>query len=241
MNFSAPGFSLTNDYDELSNAYRAERISDLARLGGHDLSSMQAMQHDYQSYTHRDLLPTLRALTTFQGTPALSLSAAHWALTLVDWDGVAEVGSKSATVFNRWLQSLYTLAAAETGQEQWTNLEYLLQALSSTTPDSNCLRGQSSCLAFAAACLNNVTALPDPVPGWGQGVHTATFAHQLLASTPLACVVDRSVAHGGDEHTVNVGGYSGSFAADGTQPMTQVPLSPSCPRDRYMIVAWWCL
>jgi penicillin amidase len=53
-----------------------------------------------------------------------------------------------------------------------------------------------------------------PVPLWGSpDAHQAVFAHQVLGQSPLACLADRSIAHGGDYTTVNVGPFS--FDADG--------------------------
>lgn len=70
----------------------------------------------------------------------------------------------------------------------------------------------SNCLAFAAVQLNQVieqyqvgSTMNKPVPRWGMDVHRAVFEHQILHTTPLACLGDRQVEHGGDDSTVNVG------------------------------------
>ena len=88
--------------------------------------------------------------------------------------------------------------------------------VSSSSSSSSSLPSSSSsstnCLAFAAVQLNQVieqyqvgNTMKKPVPRWGIDVHRAVFEHQILHTTPLACLGDRQVEHGGDDSTVNVG------------------------------------
>ena len=84
-----------------------------------------------------------------------------------------------------------------------------------------CMRGgEADCLARAAdAFVEAVAATTGVVNGslsglvsgdphvWGVENHHARFEHQVLHSSPLACLADRTVGHGGDFSTVNVGGF----------------------------------
>ena len=48
-------------------------------------------------------------------------------------------------------------------------------------------------------------------PAWGSDVKPVTFEHAILSGSPLACLSDRRVVHGGDEFTVNVGAWDGTL------------------------------
>jgi acyl-homoserine lactone acylase PvdQ len=67
--------------------------------------------------------------------------------------------------------------------------------------------------AFALAALRKVTdARQDE--GWGVApIHQAKFVHQVLDSSVAKCAADRTIPHGGDEHTVNVGHWDFADAA----------------------------
>ena len=65
------------------------------------------------------------------------------------------------------------------------------------------------CAAYPRNAL--VSASVNAIEGakWGvNGIHQATFVHQVLTHSPAKCAADRSVAHAGDDSTVNVGTYS---------------------------------
>jgi hypothetical protein len=69
------------------------------------------------------------------------------------------------------------------------------------------LTGQPvSCLVWAADALNRVAGGNTDLQ-WGSEVHRARFVHPILGATPVACIACRSTNHGGDDSTVNVGGY----------------------------------
>ena len=80
------------------------------------------------------------------------------------------------------------------------------------TEDRNAT-GRAACLAhgdcrrFAAQQLNDVAGGVEvgDAPAWGKDNHKAVFASQTLGKTPLACLANREVGHGGDDDTVNVG------------------------------------
>jgi penicillin amidase len=53
---------------------------------------------------------------------------------------------------------------------------------------------------------------------WGtssSNVHVAVFTHQVLSASPLACIANREVEHGGDFSTINVGGFDSSKGSFG--------------------------
>ena len=63
------------------------------------------------------------------------------------------------------------------------------------------------CIVCRAICLTICSdSLPPSPPLLLQDTHQAKFTHQVLSHSPLACLADRQVEHGGDESTVNVGG-----------------------------------
>jgi acyl-homoserine lactone acylase PvdQ len=111
--FTAPGFSLSNDWDEISTGYRAERITNLIEQGSGKgildvklgVPAMQAMQLDVISYVFRDFKPVLAAMDS----ATLSVQASEWRSLLLGWDGDMKVGSREASVFNRWMLELETL------------------------------------------------------------------------------------------------------------------------------------
>lgn len=94
--------------------------------------------------------------------------------------------------------------------------QYLLRVFSNQlTNDTNCRVGAGEgARASLPTCTGYAGALVDAVANsrsysdesWGQhGLHLATYHHQILTASPLACIADRSVEHGGDFSCVNVG------------------------------------
>lgn len=78
--------------------------------------------------------------------------------------------------------------------------------------------GYTTCNAYLAGQLESVAAQyglgsngspsggdAGKIPRWGTDVHQATALHQILDGSPLQCLADRKVAHGGDDNTVSVG------------------------------------
>ena len=75
---------------------------------------------------------------------------------------------------------------------------------------------------FQAACASHTPLMPftQLADGVGEDVHAAAITHQVLGGSLLACLADRAVAHGGEDFTVNVGGYD---LDDATQTQTHGP------------------
>lgn len=157
--------------------------------------------------------------------------------------GDEDTRAVTATQFAMWYTDMSTLAAAETNASggHYENAVYLMNALNATadTPaDRNCLLHlSSSALAAAVASASGSTAIPaclqwasgrldsiataqggddgtDGVSAWGNGVHHAYMQHPVLSGSPVGCISDRSVTHGGDPSTVNVGGYQMDASKD---------------------------
>ena len=208
--FGKAGFTLTNDFDD-TVSYRAERITDLitqmstlTKKGGAklDTAGMQKIQLDLMSYTFRDLKPLLEHM----GTAGLSADAVAWRKKLLSWDGVMAVGAEEATVFNGWVAKLRTLAGPEIAAKDLEDAIFLVHAfVHAWDSDPACLK-HGDCRKFAAQQFNAVAAhAVGDVAAWGKDNHKAVFASQTLGKTPLACLANREVGHGGDDDTVNVG------------------------------------
>lgn len=210
---------LTADWDEGSDGYRAKRITDLILAGGvaHDVASMEAIQHDTVSYLAKDIQALVAALP-----PAALLTAggAGVRARFSAWDGDMSVGASTPTLLAAVWQHLAALGTEETGGKYWGNPVFVVAALNASgPPDPACLAaGAASCSAFLASVLDDVGSAYSlgadgaettaRVPVWGRDVHLATAIHQTLDGSPLQCLADRSVPHGGDDFTVSVGSYA---------------------------------
>lgn len=220
-----PGYkhNITFDWDAGSNGYRAKRITDMVCAGGSgggklSAADMQRIQLDSTTYLGRDVAMTVAAkLENGKLTP----EAQQGKRALEDWDHTAEVGSTEQTTAVRLFASMARLAGAETGTEVWGDAVFALRAMRDGDPACERADGDASCLTFFAKALHNAS-VPDGRPAeWGTpGRHMATFTHQVLGKSPLGCLADRTVGHGGDFSTVNVGH---SKLTDPTFPQTAGP------------------
>jgi acyl-homoserine lactone acylase PvdQ len=125
-------------------------------------------------------------------------------------------------VWDNWVFLLNALASDNDGGEGAAQTA----TVTATNTDPACrAAGFETCLAWAAAAVDSVAGAYglqanedgtlaagalDAVPGWGTDVHFVQMQHQVLHSSPLACVADRTVGHGGDSTSVNVGGFAWS-------------------------------
>jgi hypothetical protein len=117
-----------------------------------------------------------------------------------------ELGSSTATMFAAWTVELSKLASVETGQPHWRDWAFLRSAY--LTGDSSCGDTATSCAEQAASAMNAAAErLGRRPPDWGEGLHQAAFSHPVLSSSMLGCLVDRLAAHGGDDSSINVGGF----------------------------------
>lgn len=219
VNYS--GVFITDDWDSESDGYRAARITEMIQASVmHDVASMQAIQHDTLSLWAKDVIAIIAALP-----PSLLSSPGAKALQtrFTAWDGNMAVNSYTATLFAELWQRLATLGTVETDSQYWGNNVFLLNALTSdATPagtDVACKNaGYTTCNAYLAGQLESVAAQyglgsngspsggdAGKIPRWGTDVHQATALHQILDGSPLQCLADRKIAHGGDDNTVSVG------------------------------------
>jgi penicillin amidase len=211
---------LTSDWDEGSDGFRARRITQLISAGAprHSAATMAAIQGDVVSGAARDFAAALRANVSDALFAAGGGGRALRDL-LAAWDGSTAVGSREATLWADLYAELARLPAAETGLAFWSDPVFLLNAIERGDP-ACALAGFPSCGAFAAAALDRVAVRNGlgpgassaslgaaSVPAWGVDVHVLQADHAILSASPLACVADRDVAHGGDEYTVNVGTF----------------------------------
>jgi len=214
-------YNLTVDWDSGSDGYRAKRISQLIQESPLPLTpdDMVRIQTDYTSLAQRDLAQALYNVndTLFrEGGGGIVLKN-----LLYQFDGNLIVGSQIATLWADVLGQLSQLANREVGN--WVNMVFLLNALESDaigSTDQACLAlSFTSCAAFAANALDVVADMRgisasgslNQVPAWGIDIHKLNINHAVLSASPLACVADRIESHGGDDFTINVGGYSGNM------------------------------
>lgn len=218
---------LTSDWDEGSDGYRAQRITNMIQASSsHDASSMQGIQQDYTSGWARDLSAAIAALPASFLKTSGGLGLKN---RLGNFNSVMSIGSRTATLQVLVWQELAKLGAKEAGGTYWGDVIFLRNALSSdarNATDVACLlEGFSSCNAYLASVLDGVAsrhAITDAASGtpaggdtvsgsdtatlrWGIDVHKAIAVHQILDGSPLQCLADRTISHGGDDFTVDVG------------------------------------
>ena len=110
-------------------------------------------------------------------------------------------------MFNGWVEKLRTLAGPEIAAKDLDDAIFLVHAfVHAWDSDPACLK-HGDCRRFAAQQFEAVAGGVEvgDAPAWGKDNHKAVFASQTLGKTPLACLANREVGHGGDDDTVNVG------------------------------------
>jgi penicillin amidase len=207
---------------EWTEPFRAQRIRDLiaqkARLGPDDFAAIQA---DTFSPHARSLLPVLLSKVR----PVDSRDAQAIAV-LKQWDFDANRKSQAAAIFQAWLVELTpAIVGDELGPQLTDNYmgldrssfvaRFLLQTLSAAdNPWCDDVRtpGRETCTDVVSSALHAAVArltksLGDDLSRWRwDAVHVAVFPHLGLdAVTWLRPMLSRSMPHGGDWSTVNVG------------------------------------
>ncbi|KAA0150460.1 hypothetical protein FNF29_05263 [Cafeteria roenbergensis] len=200
--------NITFDWDAGSNGYRAKRITDMVcagSSGGAKLSAadMRRIQLDSTTYLGRDVAMTVAAkLENSKLTP----EAQAGKRALEGWDHSAAVGSTVQTTAVRLFAAMARLAGEETGTDVWGDAMFALRAMRNGDPACQRADGDASCQTYFAKALHNASVADGHPAEWGTpGRHMATFTHQVLGKSPLGCLADRTVGHGGDFSTVNVG------------------------------------
>lgn len=208
---------ITGDWDSGSDGYRAKRITDMitgtnsatgepaSTTPLHTVDTVKQMQSDVLSGVVLDfqthIFPLLQPHTV-DGKNVLS----EWKT----WDGHMDVGSVNAQRFERFFLSLQSLPSKEVNQSRWSDAMWLLYTFTGQVDDPNCdWKGSTAtkptCLQFASVAVDRIAALNVESQRWGIDCHRAEYEHQVLGASPLACMANRKVAHGGDHSTINVG------------------------------------
>ena len=240
---------VSRDWDEPSDGYRALRIQTVllnaqqrgGHLPNHSLFSMRALQADTHSLLFEDFRPLIANLK-----PRTD-AGQQWQLRLQAFGGDMAAGSEEATVFQLFYRYLCTLPYKETNATH-CNPVYLYNVFIQGDKDPNCDKpppplnapqppssppvgkppASPGCLAWASDGFDDVVAgNARHAPGWGTDVKQVSFAHAVLSGSPLTCLSDRRVAHGGDEFTVNVGPWSLTADGGGFYTTASVPRSSS--------------
>ena len=209
-------YFLTADWDCGGEGYRAARISQQlalqgARPEGHTVGSTAALQTDSLSLFALALCELLTAARVVPATPGGAALAAR----LAAWDKSMALGSTLAPQFADVWARVSVLGAGQgsSGESSvWTDPQFLLAALASEADPACAEAGHASCAAFAASALDASAAHFESLqaaalPQWGVDLHLARAEHEVLHGSALGCLGDRSVGHGGDAYTVNVGGF----------------------------------
>jgi penicillin amidase len=199
---------IASDWDAGSSGYRALRITQEIRRIANTSSrvtprSMQALQNDRVSLDVFDWMVLLQRISP----ASLSQDAASWRSKLLAWDGNTLPGSLETSVYVGWLRELSRLPAAEVGTSLWLDQTYLQNVLIRHQSDPNCDSNSTapdSCLAFASRAFETAVAAHSDQE-WSRDVHPLVLAHPVLNNTPIECLVNRRVAHGGTDETINVG------------------------------------
>jgi penicillin amidase len=218
----APPAALPPLGGEWTEPYRAQRIMDLLRqkprLTPDDFAAIQA---DTFSLHAQALLPLLLAHVhpqTAQDEQAVAL--------VRQWNGDARGDSAAAAVFEAWLFELTpAIAGDELGPQLTANYQdldrtsYVARFLARTLAtadnpwcDDRRTAVRETCDAAVSTALHaGIARLAGQLGGdmtrwrW-DGAHKAVFAHSTLDSVPIVgWFLRRSVPHGGDWSTVNVG------------------------------------
>jgi penicillin amidase len=198
---------ITADWDETSDGYRALRITTMLRdmiANGStiDAAAMREVQLDYVSFAARDLMAMLPS-----HSDGLNKDGAAMVSMMRSWDYDMKVGVEEPTVYMYWYREMIKMARYGTGQTYWDNVEFIKTILRRNSDPACTAAGHTTCQAASAAAFNRVGArlTNSGAHRWGEDLHLAHFKHQVLGATPLKCLSDRYVGHGGDAFTINVG------------------------------------
>eukprot|EP01087_Luapelamoeba_hula_P020066 TRINITY_DN6768_c0_g1_i2.p1 TRINITY_DN6768_c0_g1~~TRINITY_DN6768_c0_g1_i2.p1 ORF type:complete len:1035 (+),score=159.34 TRINITY_DN6768_c0_g1_i2:419-3106(+) len=204
--------------------YRGQRIVDLIEAKKkHSMEDMKQLQGDVVTLAYSALRPVLAGIVVPAGSKQRS-GIIKWRDRLLKWNGDTAIDSQEATVFKTWSLELSRLPVKEVGQTFWDNLLYVVNSLTPSTPhgsnnttpsttDDECVRaGFKDCPTFAGLAFERAMQSFEKdgdvsIPTWGE-LHKVKMPHLLFGQTPLGCVFERSAAHGGDDFTVNIGGWS---------------------------------
>ncbi|WP_437905384.1 penicillin acylase family protein [Sorangium sp. So ce327] len=215
-----PGYPhwITSEWD---HPYRAERITALLdATARHSVQSFAAIQMDVRSGTAELLLPALLRA-------ASPTSEAQRALLdrLRAWDLQMRAGAAEPLIFAAWLRELSRQIYEDElgdlfGPAFGERLAFLRNVLSDvdgqarwcddvrTEPRESCDEAAGRAFQRAIAYLEERYGGDPATWSWG-AAHPARSQHAVLGGVPvLSRWFDVEVASAGDNHTINLGGYS---------------------------------
>jgi len=206
-------------------AYRAQRITQL--LNAKEKISPEdhaAIQSDTVSLQSRELLPLLLKLVTAGDEPerrAIEL--------LKGWDGDTRGDSAAAAIYETWLARLpRAIAGDELGSELISRYEnrfdYVSRFLLFVAEDPNCewwddltTPERETCSSVLESTLHLALSdlranLGEKMESWRwDKIHNVVFQHRPFHNIGLLRrFFSRSVPHGGDKSTINVGPFGSS-------------------------------
>jgi acyl-homoserine lactone acylase PvdQ len=165
----------------------------------------------------KDLVPILQEIPSSAFDSQTAVDARNM---LIGWDRRALRGGEEGSIMQYWYRELSKLASSETDKKFWNDPIFIYNLLNGThgafdpacNITSSLPNATISCLEAAAWTFEKAVhqsshkrGVHRIAPLWGEEVHHAVFPHALLDGTPLACLANRDVPHGGDMSTVNVG------------------------------------
>ena len=169
------------------------------------LEDMIAFQMDVQS----NLFQNLKYVFT-----SMNSTNKDWQTKLANWDGIENLTSQEATIFEKWLKYMSKLPEKEIGFPR-DDLIWLVSAMKRN--DSTCgnFHGKS-CLQYAADSFDNAISdlkktYSSSIPAWGS-VHTSYFPHRIFSNIQaLNCLTSSSTKTIGGTATVNVAASNENF------------------------------
>lgn len=206
-------YLITKDY---ADQYRAKRIRQMIEdriASGQkiDLAYMSQIQGDVVTLMYDVLKPYLTEAVN-QAMSTCSSQARQMQQVLDTWNGVAAIGSKNTALFETWVKLVSTAVESKVHKSEWIHanfLSFFFENPAIFDPVCKATAGVS-CQQYAG---DQVCRAVDRAGGqqWGYELHPCEIKHQVLTSSVLSCFADRKVAHGGDDWTVNVGGFDEDF------------------------------
>lgn len=159
---------ITNDFD-WEDPFRAMRIKEmLTSQSLLSLDDMVAMQKDQKSLVFEGMKPAISKLDTTKLSPLGQL----WREHLLKWDGVEDLPSVDATVFQTWFLQLQKVTQPETGFDTWDHPMYFIKVFAGNSSEISaqdlalCKKSAVDCDDFALQAFEAaLNSLPKNIPG----------------------------------------------------------------------------
>jgi penicillin amidase len=193
--------------------YRIERITELSKANlPMDVSTAIKIQMDLKSQLWQTFSPVLVP------TVPLDEQSKHALALLQSWDGTASTDSVAATVFAFWLQELSRLQPHPPADVYDMSNPLFIYNQLATDGDFCKINHFKDCQAFLSSTLQTAVqrlvekyGINEKNWRWGK-VHHAVFNDPIFGNIKLlGWIWNRSIATGGDNHTINAGSYDETF------------------------------